>query len=211
MPKRMRIVIVGGDSRENCYLVALLHGAPGLWVVGVARPDRRSLAGALGMGCDLLILALSSEPSDEVEIAREAQRGEPDMKVLAILAPSTPALTIRMLGLGIGGILFRPVDAETLLSAIGALRAQGGFFCPRTARVVASYFAARGQILRLLSRREAEVLDELASGCGVDRVAVNLGLSQATVRTHVRNITEKLGVNSVAGALAKYLNPPGRV
>jgi DNA-binding NarL/FixJ family response regulator len=59
-----------------------------------------------------------------------------------------------------------------------------------------------------LSGREREILGLLGHGMEAASIATKLGLSGATVRTHVRNMLVKLKVSSRAEAVAKYLNPP---
>lgn len=204
---RMRVVIVGDDPIERAYLQALHHGAPDVDVVSAVAADPQAVVRPLLAGCDLMILAVSSRPFGELELVRESQQQVPGLRIMAIVSVPAPDLVLRLLELGVVGMLLRPVEAAAFLSAIAAIRTEGAFLCPRIALVAASFFASRGEVLRSLSRREAEVLEELATGQGVDQVAVKLGLSEATVRTHVRNFTDKLGVNSVGGALVRYLNP----
>lgn len=207
MPTRMRVVIVGDDAGERAYLRALHHGAPGVEVVSSVPADLQTMAGPLRSGCDVMVLAVSAGSPAELELVREAQRHAPGLRIMALVSQPAPYLVLGLLELGVVGMLLRPVEAGPFLAAMVALRTEGAFLCPRIAGVAVSFFAARGETLRSLSRREAEVLRELATGRGVDQVAENLGLSEATVRTHVRNLTEKLGVNSVSGAMARYLNP----
>ena len=59
--------------------------------------------------------------------------------------------------------------------------------------------------LTTLTRRELEVLSDLASGRTNKQIARDLGLSLNTVKFHVRNLFQKLGVNSRGQAIALYL------
>jgi DNA-binding CsgD family transcriptional regulator len=68
-------------------------------------------------------------------------------------------------------------------------------------------FHARGTLLSLLTCRERTVMALLANGLDTPRLATALGVTEATVRTHLRHVLEKLGVHTRAEAVAKYLNP----
>jgi two-component system nitrate/nitrite response regulator NarL len=58
-----------------------------------------------------------------------------------------------------------------------------------------------------LTAREREILGHLGRGAVAQDIATQLGISNDTVRTHMRNILVKLNAGSRAEALAKYLNP----
>ncbi len=59
-----------------------------------------------------------------------------------------------------------------------------------------------------LTRRESEVLALLSEGLGDKQIGVNLGISEHTAGTHLRNIFLKLQVHSRTGAVSKFLRNP---
>lgn len=76
------------------------------------------------------------------------------------------------------------------------------------ARRVAEFFRKRGRArdsIERLSRREAEVLDQLAKGYVNKEIADNLSLSVETIRSYLKNIYEKMHVHSRSEAVAKYI------
>jgi DNA-binding CsgD family transcriptional regulator len=87
------------------------------------------------------------------------------------------------------------------------LQEGGAILSSPVARKILQYFHARGSSVRHLSHREREILGLLGQAMHASLIAERLGLSQSTVRTHVRNILLKLKANSRAEAVAKYLNP----
>ena len=60
--------------------------------------------------------------------------------------------------------------------------------------------------LDLLTPREKQLLDQLSQGFLYKEIVANLGMSLDTVRTHIRNIYEKLHVHSRTEAVVKYLH-----
>jgi DNA-binding NarL/FixJ family response regulator len=83
----------------------------------------------------------------------------------------------------------------------------GAVLSNQVARQILDYFHARGTSVGTLTAREREVLSQLGQGTVSADIAVKLGITKDTFRTHVRSILSKLNANSRAEALAKYLNP----
>ena len=67
--------------------------------------------------------------------------------------------------------------------------------------------AAKPSRLSVLSSRELEVLRLLASGANNTSIAIQLGIAETTVKTHVKHVTRKLGAANRAEAVAHYLRP----
>ena len=78
---------------------------------------------------------------------------------------------------------------------------------PQIARQVVSFFhrSPPADGLAVLTAREREVLESLATGSLYKEIAKRLGMSFDTVRTHLRKIYEKLHVHSRTEAVVKYL------
>ena len=90
-------------------------------------------------------------------------------------------------------------QTEVLLDTIAAVAA---------GRMVFPYIDVRkiyDNPLTTLTRRELEVLSDLAAGRTNKQIARDLGVSLNTVKFHVRNLFQKLGVNSRGQAIALYL------
>ena len=114
----------------------------------------------------------------------------------------------RALDLGAQGFLLKDAEPEALVRAVLDLAAGGAVLDPRiTARLLPRMRAAGGQLqdaqaLRTLSARERQVLDLLARGQSNIAVAAELGLTEATVKSYVSALLNKLGVaNRVQAAL----------
>lgn len=203
----IRIGIVASDPRERAYLNALLHGLPEILASRSCAPSRGSLSHLVKDGLNVVVIASSARPDGEVDFIEELRGDMPGIGFLVIVSAATPRLVMRLLSMGVSAIIERPCEAHIFINAVQSVANGEAFFCTRVTNQLASFFGARRRVLDLLSRREIEVLEELALGLGIERISAGLGISEATVRTHVRNIIEKLGVNSRAEVLAKYLNP----
>lgn len=109
------------------------------------------------------------------------------------------------LRVGATGYLTKTTQASKILDAILDVYKGGSPMSSHIARkIVTSFQAAKNNTeLEKLSSREVEILDLLSKGFRYKEIANQLFLSTETVRTHIRNIYEKLQVNSRTEALNK--------
>lgn len=108
---------------------------------------------------------------------------------------------------GAAGYLMKNTTPENFYQAIKAVHTGGSFMSPAIARKVVSSFQQKpkqvSEAYQNLSAREKEILDLLAKGLRYKEVSAELFISIETVRTHIRNIYDKLQVNSRTEALNK--------
>jgi DNA-binding NarL/FixJ family response regulator len=121
------------------------------------------------------------------------------------------------LAAGASGYLLKTTPPLKLLEAIKDLHAGGAPMSNQIARRVVAAFQraseppAPAPEVATLSKREREVLDLLARGFLYKEIATRLGLSIETIRTHIRNIYEKLHVRSRTEAVLKVYPRDSRV
>lgn len=108
---------------------------------------------------------------------------------------------------GAAGYLMKNTTPENFYHAIKAVHTGGSSMSPSIARKVVSSFQQKpkqvSEAYQNLSVREKEILDLLAKGLRYKEVSAELFISIETVRTHIRNIYDKLQVNSRTEALNK--------
>lgn len=137
---------------------------------------------------------------DGVETTRRltaAPGGGP--RVLVLTTYDTDADVTRAIGAGATGYLLKAERPEELFAAIHAA-AQGRttLSAPVASRVMANLRSPRPT----LTDRERDILAQLAQGLGNREIARALHISEATVKTHLGRIYDKLGVDTRAGAVA---------
>jgi DNA-binding NarL/FixJ family response regulator len=112
---------------------------------------------------------------------------------------------------GACGFLLKRTPPTEITAAIVQAHGGGSPMSPLVARQVVSFFhrSASADGLSVLTAREREVLELLATGSLYKEIAERLGMSFDTVRTHLRNIYEKLHVHSRTEAVVKYLGKRG--
>jgi two-component system, NarL family, nitrate/nitrite response regulator NarL len=185
------------------------------------------LAAAINRARDLELVATCS---DGVEALERIRADPPDVAVLDLRMPrlsapgvlrgldaggiDCPVLILSVhvdgdrvhecLTLGAAGYIAKDADREEICAAIRSVaRGRTVLSADAQAGVASELKHRRGADRRLLSRREREILDMLATGATAPVIAARLCVSTATVKTHLHNLYEKLGVSDRAAAVAE--------
>jgi DNA-binding NarL/FixJ family response regulator len=202
----VRVLLADDHQLMREGTAALLAGDERIEVVGLARDGREALALAERRRPDVVLLDLNMPVMDGLEAcARLREGGGPEVLMLTV-SDEEPDL-YAALRVGAAGYLTKDVPPAELIEAVLAV-ARGE---PRIAPAMASRMLAelgRGEPaaprdpLAALSDRERDVLALLAEGLRNREIAARLVISEATVKTHVRHVLEKLRFRNRAEAAA---------
>ncbi|MER6338636.1 response regulator transcription factor [Streptomyces tendae] len=210
-PAPVRILVCDDHVVVRAGLLALLDSAPGIEVVGEAGTGEEALALAARLAPDVVLMDLQLGAGiDGVETTRRLTTGTATTgtattgadrapHVLVLTTYDTDADITRAIEAGATGYLLKAERPEELFAAIHAA-AQGrtALSGPVAGRVMANLRKPRPA----LTDRERDILAQLATGLGNREIARALFISEATVKTHLRRIYDKLGVDTRAGAVA---------
>lgn len=130
----------------------------------------------------------------------------PKMQMMVITVYDNADTIFDALKAGATSYLLKSTSPDRVVEAIEEVSRGGSPISSQIARKVIDAFAMRektNKYFQELSRREQEILDALSKGFRYKEIADKFFLSLDTVRTHVRNIYEKLQVNSRVEALKK--------
>jgi DNA-binding NarL/FixJ family response regulator len=150
------------------------------------------------------VAILDVDALDKLARVRELSRQHPDTRLVLIAGQPTTATCAQLLAFGASACLGRDTQARDLLAAV-YLASRGLQLTPRQNGEAAAPRVAGSQ---LLTPREAEILPLLQEGRSNAHIAGELHVGVETIRTHVRNIFRKLGVESRRELIA---TPVGRV
>lgn len=108
---------------------------------------------------------------------------------------------------GASGYILKNTRPDKLLQALTEVAEGGAFFTPSIAKKILFNFQQQPEKAEYikLSEREKEILRNMVEGMSYKMIAADLGISYGTVHTHVKNIYEKLHVNSKSEAVVKAL------
>ncbi|MFI2413014.1 response regulator [Streptomyces sp. NPDC018947] len=197
----VRILVCDDHVVVRAGLLALLDSAPGIEVVGEAGTGEEALALAARLVPDVVLMDLQlGEGIDGVETTRRLTAAPgPSPHVLVLTTYDTDADITRAIEAGATGYLLKAERPEELFAAIhAAARGRTALSGPVASRVMANLRSPRPS----LTDRERDILAQLATGLGNREIARALFISEATVKTHLRRIYDKLGVDTRAGAVA---------
>ncbi|MFI8001637.1 response regulator [Streptomyces sp. NPDC086010] len=203
MTPHVRILLCDDHAVVRAGLLALLGGEPDIEVVGEAGSGEEAVALAARLTPDVVLMDLQLGPGiDGVEATRRitaAAGTGPAVHVLVLTTYDTDADITRAIEAGATGYLLKAERPEELFAAIRAA-AQGRttLSAPVAGRVMARMRSPRST----LTDRELDILGQLSQGLGNRDIARALFISEATVKTHLGRIYEKLGVDTRSGAVA---------
>ncbi len=203
----IRVALIEESPIEREYLIALVSGAPGVALSAVYQHFDGTLPELREEQPDLVLVDLAKLDDVAVSWLRELRRALPYTAVLVLSDARNRNEVLRGLEAGVSGWLQKPCPVDQILRAIVILHEGGAVLSSPVARKILEYFQARGASMDCLSSRERDVLRLLAQGLQAPDISARLGLTPATVRTHVRNLLLKLKATSRTQAVARYLNP----
>ena len=180
-------------------LTHLLETDPRFELVDVW-PDGESFLQAIDrVELDVLISGWVIKPGEGKYILDRLRARDNPPRVVIYTGASSDAIPAQSMAHGAAAYLSKSESPELLLDTVETV-AQGRMVFPfLDVRVV------NQSPLNDLTRRELEVLAALAAGQANKEIAADLGLSLNTVKFHVKNVFQKLGVHNRSQAVARYL------
>jgi len=184
----IRIMIVDDHAMVRMGLRGVLSAEPGFTVVTEARDGHEALQRFPTAEPDVVLMDITLPGLSGIETTRRLVADHPWARVLTVSMHDTAEDVHRALEAGATGYVPKSAEADLLIAAIRSVAAGQRFLPPELARRLADREARIG-----LSPREIEVLTLVALGRANKQIALTLGLSEATVKTHLAHILEKLG------------------
>jgi DNA-binding NarL/FixJ family response regulator len=200
-PRRYAVVVADDHPAMRAGVRQVLEADPDVDVVGEAGDGPAALRLALDLVPDVLLLDVDMPGLTGVEVAAALRGAGSPVRVLAFSAHSS---RVCVGGLLAAGYITKDEDPRLVVEAVKGVAAGGTrwFVAP----------APRSAAERLLSGREQEVLGRLALGRSNQGIALDLHVSESTVRNHLTSVYAKIGAESsreaVAWAWRNGLVPP---
>jgi two-component system NarL family response regulator len=188
-PGRSRVLLADDHAVVRLGLRALIDHQPDLQVVAEAETGSEAVARFLELQPDIGLVDLLLPGKDGAEVCAAIRQELPRARILIVSSSSGSEHIHRALKAGAQGYLLKDASPTALLSAIRSVIA-GGRVIPAA---VAQGMAERAYQSDL-SPRESEVITLVVEGLSNKAIAERLGLTEATVKTHITHIFEKLGV-----------------
>jgi two-component system, NarL family, response regulator LiaR len=183
---------------------ALLMDANDITVVGEAGDGREAVSEARRLRPQVILMDLKLPCLDGVEAIRSILAEQPDVGVIVLTGTDGDQQILAAVEAGALGYLAKTSEPEDFLLAISRVAHGELWLPPRLTRKLLTHLKPRsgGGLTEPLTGRETGVLNLLAKGRTNHQIAQELNIAEATVRTHVSHILDKLGAsNRVEAAL----------
>ncbi|WP_198525311.1 response regulator transcription factor [Kamptonema formosum] len=193
----MRVLIVEDDPVMQLGLEQSLAAHPQLAIVGQAEDGYLGVRAALDLKPDVVVMDIGLPRLDGIAATAEIKKALPNVRVVMLTSHTADTEIIAALSSGADAYCIKGANVDRLLVAIAAVAEGAAYLDPLIARKVIDRLkppAPAGNFAHL-SQRELEVLKLMVEGYSNPEIAARLYLSANTVKTHVRNIMNKLSVD----------------
>jgi DNA-binding NarL/FixJ family response regulator len=216
----MNILISDDHALFRDSLRSLLE-AHGLTVVGEAKNGRESVELTRRLKPDIVLMDLSMPEMDGLAATRLISAELPEVKVVILTASDEDAKLFEAIKSGAQGYLLKNLESQEFFDLLDAISRGEPGLTPVLARKLLQEFARPVQASApshdpdALTEREREVLELLVEGITSNRkLARQLGVSENTIKFHVRNILDKLHLHNRAQVVSyairhKIVDSPG--
>lgn len=200
-PSDSRVLVIDEEALFREGLCSILSDAKEITVVGDT--DGLSEAFALVAAADPHVVLLGIREGDGVIMAvRRLQQAAPQAAIVILAAHATFELVQELLSAGVRDYLLKSASGHELIATIRACRDGSRRVFLSLPPEVLVRSCGQGDYARL-TEREREVLELTACAMSNAQIAASLGLSEPTVKRHLRNIFGKLGAVSRIDAVNK--------
>jgi len=206
MVKINSIAIIEDDERVRHYMaeqIQLQVDVEELRVFGDAESALKELS---AKPADIALFDINLPGMNGIDCIQRLKLLHPRMQMMVLTVYDNADNIFNALKAGATSYLLKSTPPEKVIDAIYEVHNGGSPISSQIARKVIDAFTLKektNDYFQELSRREQEILEQLSRGYRYKEIADKLFVSIETVRTHIRNIYEKLQVNGRAEALKK--------
>ncbi len=188
---RLRVLVCDDHPVVRAGIVGLLSAEPDLEVVGQAGDGDQAVRLAADLAPDVVLMDLRMPRVEGPEATARIVRDHPGVAVVVLTTYETDADILRAVEAGARGYLLKDTPAEDIAAAVRAAARGETVLAP----AVAARLVSRVRAPVALTGREIEVLEGVARGWSNAEIARNLVIGEATVKTHLLRVFQKLGVD----------------
>lgn len=203
MSEPIKLLVVDDHILFRRGLIGLVREQPDFYFVGEAGNGPDAIQICRQQQPDVVLMDVHMPGGNGVE-ALQTIKKETKARVLMLTISKKDEDLLGALAAGADGYMLKNAEPEQLCQAIRQVAAGQGVLSPEiTSQVMRAAASSQSrQSTTSLSRRELEVMVQLARGATTTEIAAALVISTNTVKTHIRRILKKLNVANRAEAVA---------
>jgi two-component system nitrate/nitrite response regulator NarL len=201
----LRVILIDDHTLFRTGLRELLERR-GLEVVAAVGEGYEGCELAETLKPDVILLDLRMPDVDGLAVLEKLKEQQPEIPVVMLTTSSEQRDLVKSLRLGARGYLHKDMEPEQLIESLREIMEGGTVVAPAMSGVLAKVIkgedASDSEATRFsdLTPRELEILCHLAEGQTNKVIGRELGITDGTVKLHVRSILKKLGVQSRVAA-----------
>ncbi|MFS8603422.1 response regulator transcription factor [Priestia megaterium] len=195
---KIKILIADDHHVVRKGLVFFLQTQPDLEIVGEASNGEEAIKLATSLEPHIVLMDLSMPVLDGIEATKELKKQAPHIQVMILTSFSDQDHVIPALEAGASGYQLKESDPDELVTAIRKLMNGENQLHPKVTTHLLTRLTKSSEkkvnFIDYLTKREKDVLKEIAKGKSNKEIGAALHITEKTVKTHVSNILSKLGV-----------------
>lgn len=195
----IRVAIIEDDETIREGYAFLIGNTTGYKIVGTYPSFEEAAKKIVHDDPDVILLDVELPGISGIDALPKIKKLLPETHILILTVYEEEMLIFRSLGNGASGYLTKNTQPEKIVAAIKEVTEGGGPMSANIARMVISSFKRNESTP--LTRRETEILEQIATGKSRKRIADELFIDLETVKSHIKNIYYKLDVHSKADAI----------
>jgi len=182
-------------------VAAVVERQPDMQLVAEAATGKEAVERFRELAPDVTLMDLQMPEMSGVDAIAAIRRERPLARIIVLTTHSGDVQAIRAIKAGAQGYLLKSMVRKELVDTIHAVHAGRRRIPPAIANAIAEHVAEEQ-----LSDREIAVLEHAANGCANKVIAARLGISEDTVKAHMKNIFAKLDANDRTHAVTIALS-----
>jgi DNA-binding NarL/FixJ family response regulator len=198
----IRVVIADDQGLVRMGLRKILEIEPDTEVIGEAADGEQAFRMATRLQPDVVLMDIRMPVLDGIEATRRLVGTHPSIRVLMLTTFGLDNYVYESLRAGASGFMLKDAPPEEIAAAVRIVASGDALLAPSITRSVIEQFARQpapvsAQLpaaVAALTHREREVLDLLVAGLSNPEICDRLFISDATAKTHVARILQKLGL-----------------
>ncbi len=192
VPDPIRILIVDDHAVVRKGLAMVLRLEPDLEVVGEAENGQVGLEAAQRLNPDIALVDLVMPEMDGQKMALALRKSKPKIKVIMLTGTEVDDRVFDLVAAGIEGYVLKQIEPGELVRAIHAVVHGEAYLHPDVMKKIVARIQPQRAASVSLTPREMEVLEMMATPNTYRQIASQLNVSEETVRSHAKNILEKM-------------------
>ena len=197
----IRLLVVDDHAVVRKGLVMVLRLEPDLEVVGEAENGRMGLNAAQSLNPDIVLIDLVMPEMDGLEMALALRKSRPDIKIMMLTGTEVDDRVYDLVAAGVEGYVLKNIEPNELVRAIRAVVRGEAYLHPDVMKRVVTRMQTQHSPSITLTPREREVIEWMSTPNTYKQIASQLSVSEETIRSHAKNILEKLGQPNRAQAV----------